>query len=87
MPPISTIYYILAVLGGVILVLLIVILARVISMLKKVDMLLQEAQDTISGIQNFVAKPMKVLLQFADQFHSIMGFIGQKSSKRKDKDA
>lgn len=83
MPPIETIYYILAVLAGVILILFIVILCRVISMLSKVDNMLQEAQNTIESVQSFVAKPMKVVLQVAEQFSHIMGFFAQRGSKDK----
>jgi uncharacterized protein YoxC len=73
----------LALLAGVILILFIVILCRVISMLSKVDNMLQEAQNTIESVQSFVAKPMKVVLQLAEQFSNIMGFFAQEAVKIK----
>lgn len=83
MPPISTIYYTLAVLGGIALLLLIVILVRVISMLGKVDGMLTDAQEAIESVHNFVAKPMQIVLQVVEQITSIVGFFSQKNSRSK----
>lgn len=82
MPPISTIQYILTVLGGVIMVLVIVILGQLISILKKANNVAGKVETTVENVENFVAKPVKIGMQIAEQIQYFVSSFQQKASKK-----
>ena len=81
MPPISTIQYILTVLGGVILVLIIIILCQFISIMKKANNMAGKVETTVENVEHFVAKPVKIGMQIAEQIQHFVTAFQQKTSK------
>ena len=85
MPNIETINYIYAVLGVLVLVLLAVALIYVIVLLKKAVNMANKAENAVEKVENFIAKPLKVALQLAEQVNHVVNLIHSKT-KRRDAD-
>ncbi|MBI4836528.1 MAG: hypothetical protein HY817_04690 [Candidatus Abawacabacteria bacterium] len=82
MPSLETINYILTVLGGVLLVLLGIILVQIIQLLKKANKMATKAENAVENVEYFVAKPMKIAMQVAEQVHHIVNMLQHKGSKK-----
>lgn len=85
MPPIDSITYMINVLIGVVLVLIIIAMVYIISILHKTNKLVDKVDTTIENVQNFVAKPLKIALQIAEQFHHVLNLVQSKSSSKKSR--
>lgn len=78
----DSVIYVLYVLGGVMLVLICIALVYVISILQKANKLVDKVETTVENVQNFVAKPIKIALQIAEQFHHVLDLVQSKSQKK-----
>ncbi|OGC82344.1 MAG: hypothetical protein A2V81_02320 [Candidatus Abawacabacteria bacterium RBG_16_42_10] len=85
MPPIDSITYMINVLIGVMLVLVIVALVYIISILHKANKLVDKVETTVENVQNFVAKPIKIALQIAEQFHHVLDLVQSKSTSKRSR--
>lgn len=73
--------YVLSGLGAIALILLIVIFIQLICMLKVANKMLNRAEHTVESVEHFVAAPVKIGLQIAEQVQHIIGAFQEKVAK------
>ncbi len=80
------IQYILSALGGIALVLLIVIFIQLIRILQVASKMINKAEQTVENVEHFVATPVKIGLQIAEQVQHVIGAFQQKFTKHSQHD-
>ena len=82
MPSIEVINYIYAVIGVLVLILLGVIFIYIIMLLKKALAMANKTEHAVENVENFIAKPLKVALQLAEQVNHVVSLIHPKPKRR-----